>query len=254
MAIRTPSDYLRLLQSLLPKGTAWNRNEGSALTQFLYGQAEEFARVDNRSGELLNERDTRISSELLVDHETDLGLPDDCSPEGETIQERRLAAHARLIALGQQTPQYFIDVAAAAGWTISITEYTPFWCGIGVCGDPIGDQDNIFHWKITITVSEEIIYFLCGSSQCGDPLQLIKGTDSIICTLTKLKPAHTILTFDVDGPEFSIGYSSGFDSIPSEETGHLEGAYSKGFGLGFDVNYGGGFNKDAFGIGYKQPN
>lgn len=251
---RTAIEYLRLLQSLLPQGHAWNRDESSVLTEFLYGQAEEFARVDQRSIDLLRERDTRFADQLLVDHENDLGLPDECSVVGETIQERRLSAHTRLIALGQQNPAYFIELAAALGWTITITEFSPFWCGVHGAGDECGDQLNIFYWKITITVgSGDIIHFLSGSSQSGDPLVFVAGTDTVICTLNRYKPAHTVLTFDFDGPEFNIEYNLAFDSIPSTSEGHLEGAFFQGFGLGFDVNYGGDFIKDAFGIGFKIP-
>ncbi len=252
---RTSTDYLRSLQSLLPLGKAWNRTEGSNLTEFLHGEAEEFARVDQRSVDLLVERDTRTSSELLIDHEIDLGLPDECSPDTQTIQERRLSAHSRLITLGQQNPAYFIEIAAALGWTIAITEFTPFWMNVGTMGEPIGDQTNIFYWKVTITLGGgDIIYFLVGSSQMGDPLSFVPGTDSLICILKKYKPAHTTLLFDFDGPAFDQGFSSGFDSIPSQTEEHLTGGFDQGFSSGFDVNWGGGFSKDGFDIGFKIPN
>jgi len=254
---RSAKSYLRLLQSLLPLGRAWNRDEGSALTEFLYGEAEEFARVDKRSDDLLQERDTRYASELLVDHEIDLGLPDSCSTLSETIQERRSAAHAKLIALGQQNPAYFIEIAAAHGWTITITEFTPFWCGLGVCGEPCGDQDVIFHWLVTIDLSggSEIIYFLCGSSESGDPLSFIAGTSSMICLLNKYKPAHTVLMFDFSGPAFDWAFDDAFDSFfhGAGIDDFIDGAYYHAFSPAFDVKYGGAFDADAYGIGFLQP-
>lgn len=251
---RSAENYLRLLQSLLPRGRAWNREEDSNLTEFLYGEAEEFARVEERSNSLLQERDTRKTSELLVDHENDLGLPDECSDPDATIQERRFIAHTKLITLGGQNPQYFIDLAEAYGWTITITEYSPFWCGIHGCGDPCGDQWVIFYWNVTINFGGgEIIYFTCGSSECGDPLAYIPGTSSLICMLNKYKPAHTVLTFDYDGPGFDTGFDSGFDSMPSGNEDYLTGGFSKGFSLGFDVCLGGGFSKDGFDSGFDVP-
>ena len=254
MVGRTVIDYLRLLQSLLPFGKAWNRDEDSILTEFLYGQAEEFARVEGRSIDLLQERDTRLAYELLIDHETDLGLPDDCSTLSETIQERRRVAHSKLIAVGQQNPAYFIELAAALGWTVSITEYSPFWCDISVAGDSCGDQSSIFYWKVTIQLGvETIIYFTSGISQSGDPLSSLPEVDSMICTLGLYKPAHTVLMFDFDGFEYTVEYDSAFDSFPSSSESYLEGSYFRGFGFGFDVNWGGDFNKDVFGTGYKRP-
>jgi len=250
---RTVENYLRLLQSLFPRGKAWNRDEDSVLTEFLYGQAEEFARVDKRSDNLLQERDTRFSTELLVDHEIDLGLPDECSGDNLTIAERRLQAHSKLISLGQQNPAYFIEIAAAQGWTITITEYRPFWCGYGVAGEACGEQNNIFYWKATITLGGgEIIYFTSGSSQCGDPISYIVDTDSLICLLNKYKPAHTSLLFDYDGPEFTIAFSSAFDASPYSGSTYLTGGFSPGFAIGFDVGQPAGFDADGFDNGFEK--
>lgn len=255
--IRSATDYLRLLQSLLPRGKAWNREEGSVLTEFLHGDAEEFARVDSRSADLLIERDTRYASELLIDHEIDLGLPDECSLGHQTIQERRLAAHSKLIALGQQNPAYFIELAAAYGWTVTVTEYSPFWSGVGRAGDPCGDQWVIFYWKITLSYGGggggEIVYFLCGGSECGDSLAYLPGTDAMTCHFSKYKPAHTVLIFDYEGPEYGYGFDLAFDSMPSTIEGYLRGAFGQEFGLGIDVHLGGGFDFHALGNSFRKP-
>lgn len=253
--MRTPTEYLRLLQSLLPKGRAWNRDEGSVLTEFLYGETDELSRVDGRSDDLLEERDTRYASELLIDHEIDLGLPDECAELPQTITERRRIAHSRLITLGQQNPAYFIELAAAYGWTITITEYKPFWCGVGAIGDPCGDQEVIFYWKVTIEYGGgDIIYFTSGSSEAGDPLSFIPvAATSLICMLNKYKPAHTTLLFDYSGPEFGKGYSSAFYSLPSGEDDYLEGSFWREFGAGFDVHYGGEYDKDALSGDFRKP-
>ena len=252
---KSATDYLRLLQALLPKGKAWNREEGSVLTEFLHGEGEEFARVDSRSDDLLIERDTRYATELLTDHEIDLGLPDECSPDSQTIQERRLAAHSKLIALGQQNPAYFIELALAYGWTVTITEYTPCWCGVGDCGDPCGDQENIFYWKVTIEFGGGgyVVYALSGSSECGDWIAYIPGSTAMVCSLEKYKPAHTVLIYDYEGPDFDEAFSSAFDSLPSEGDLYLYGAFDQSFGLGFDVHLGGEFDFDAFGISFRKP-
>lgn len=275
------TSYLRLLQALLPKGWAWNRDNDSVLTEVLQAQADELARVDQRSENLLAERDTRLTSELLVEHETDLGLPDTCSDENETIQERRRIAHAKLITLGQQNPAYFIELATAFGWTVTVTEYTPFWCGLGDSGDPCGDQETIFYWKVTIDYGGiDIVYFLSGNSESGDSLAVIPGTESLMCMLSKYKPGHTTLIFDYIGPDYSTAYGPGYYSIMPGETGYLEGHFGLGFGLdfysillggqdyskghfgmafgpgfdiGFVVGYGGAFDGNAYGNGFNQP-
>lgn len=252
--MRIPIEYLHLLQSLLPKGFAWNRNKNSKMSEFLLGQADELSRVDGRSDDLLDERDTRRSSELLIDHEIDLGLPDDCSSSTQTITERRREAHSKLITLGQQNPAYFIELAAAYGWVITITEYRPFWCGVGEAGSSCGEQEAIFYWKVTIEWGGgDIIYFVAGSSEVGDPLSFIPETTALICMLNKYKPAHTILIFDYSGTEYNKAYNSAFDSLPSEEEDYLEGAFWREFGVGFAVRYGGEYSKGEYGGDFRRP-
>ena len=252
--MKSASEYLQLLRSLLPWGRAWNREEDSGLTEFLHAEADEFSRVDERSDDLLQERDTRYTSELLTDHELDLGLPDDCTQLGETIQERRSIAHTQLITLGGQDKGYFIDLAAALGFTITITEYTPFWCGLGGCGDEGGDQDNIFYWNVTIDVaSVPDIYFLCGSSECGDSLMKASVYDGLMCRLNALKPAHTQLVFTFGGPEFDMAFDRSFDSLSSETADYSEGAFAVGFGLGYDICAAGGYDAGAFTDAFRKP-
>jgi len=252
--LRAAKEYLRLLQSLLPKGKAWNRDEDSTLSGFLYGQAEEFARVDGRSSDLLVERSTLTTNELLTDHENDLGLPDACSNEDETITERRHNAHSKLIQLGQQTSQYYIDIASAMEWTITITEFSPFISGVNSSGDSCGDSEVIFYWLVTIDLSSSnIIYFTSGNSQSGDLLQQINDIDYLICKLNQLKPAHTKIIYEYEGVEFGMGFDTSFDSVPSGSDDHLTGAFNQSFGLGFDVYLGGDFDSGAFDAGFLQP-
>jgi len=252
---RTSLEYLRLLQSLLPRGLAWNRDEDSGLTQFLYGLGEEPARVDKRSERLLIERDTRFTTELLIDHELDLGLPDECSPEYQTIAERRLATHTKLITLGQQNPNYFIELAAASGWTITITEFKPFWSGVGAAGEECGDQEVIFYWKITIQYGEEsdIIWATSGGSVCGDLISTLLGLDNLMCSIARLKPAHTTVLFGYDGPEYSFSFGPAFDAMASSTETYLEGAFWHEFCFAFDVHHGGEYSTDSFGEDFRKP-
>ena len=254
--MKTSTHYLRLLQSLLPQGAAWNKEEGSSLSEFLFGQAEEFSRVDGRSDDLLVEKDTRYSSELLIDHEIDLGLPGECSPESQTIAERRLAAHTKLITLGQQNPAYFIELAAAYGWMITINEFSPMWCGVGVAGDMCGDQDVIFYWEVVIFYTgDDIIYFTAGSSEAGDALSFLPAASSLICMLNKYKPAHTTIIYSRSGFAFDSAFSTDFNSLSfayDEET-YLTGPFDQSFSQAFDTHLGGAFDFDSFGGAFNKP-
>ncbi|MDH5185088.1 MAG: DUF2313 domain-containing protein [Gammaproteobacteria bacterium] len=97
---RTADDYLVLLQQLLPPGRLWTSlcRPGSQFNNLLLSMADEFARVDGRSEQLLNEFHPQLMSEMLTDWETFVGLPE-CGVSGQTTQQRRNALQAKLALL-----------------------------------------------------------------------------------------------------------------------------------------------------------
>ena len=251
---RSVTDYLRLLQSLLPRGKVWSRALASRLTEYLHAEADELTRIDNRAQVLLRERNTLYTTELIGDHEKELGLPDECTRDLTlSLTERRIEANIKLTATGQQDPNYFIEVANLYGYEAEVTEYTPFWCGVGACGDPIGPQSNLFYWKLTVFTDETPILFLCGEGACGDSLQQISELlQTVFCFARKWKPAHTYLLVETAGTGYSTGFDSGFDALPSASVDYLSGGFTQGFSFGFNANLGGPFS-DGFTSGFEKP-
>lgn len=190
MANLTVEDYLQALIALAPKGDAWPLDEGdSTLRDLLYGLAEEWARLDARTQALLNEADPRTTTECIDDWERVLELPDNCGIAPDSLQKRRAAAAAKYGAIGGQTIDYFIQLAAIFGFTITIEEYRGFRAGAGRCGESLAPADVIFYWKITAPL-ETISHFRPGASTAGDPLVGF-GNDALECLINKYKPAHT---------------------------------------------------------------
>lgn len=225
---RTATEYTGLLKALLPRGRAWSREAGT-MPELLAGMAEEAARVDALIESLLSEKDTRYTTDLVAEHEEDFDL----LPGSLTLAERRLALNAALTAIGGQNKAYFIAVAAALGYTITIDEFRPAWCGVAVAGDPCGDQEVLFYWRVNVAYDADMPY-----SDAAD-LQII---------LERYKPAHTILLFRLAGPEFSNAFSSAFDAMPALTEAQLSvGAFSRyEFSPAFDIHYGGAFNSEEF--------
>lgn len=252
---RASTDYRALLQSLLPKGRLWSRLLTTNLNEYLYAEADELARVDNRAQALLKERNTLTANELIGDHELELGLPDECTREYNLIlSERRKAANVKLTSTGQQDPNYFVEIANKYGYDAIVTEYTPFWVGMGGAGEPVGDQETIFYWKLTVYTKESLIVFRIGEGVAGDPLQKVSDLlNTIFCFVNKYKPAHTILLTELAGPGFDEGFDEGFDSLPSTTVDYLTGGFSQGFSFGFRINFGGPFDADAFTSGFEKP-
>lgn len=231
---RDYSAYKRLLLALLPRGRAW-RSGDPTLEQLFDGKAVELARVDTRVDDLFIERDTRTANELLAEHEAELGLVTNTTV---SAANRRLRANAKLQTLGSLHKSYYIAVAEVLGWTITITEYTPAWCGLAVCGDPCGAQANVFHWRVNIAIdSPRFLGILADGSYYADGSYFADGVgepttyEDLIALIELYKPAHTVVHFAVVGPAFSNGFSSGFDAMPESNT---IGGFDSGFNNGFN--------------------
>jgi len=133
---RTGTDYKHGFLALLPQGQAWPRGEESLLVKVVQGLCEYWGFVDRRAADLLEqESDPRITLELLPDWERNWGLPDPCYEAPQTIGERQQALIMRMTMLGGASREFFIDVAAQIGYTITITEYRVWVVGLDQCGD-----------------------------------------------------------------------------------------------------------------------
>jgi uncharacterized protein YmfQ (DUF2313 family) len=171
--------YRSLLKKLLPPGLAFTRGAGTNMDALLSGMSEEAARIDDRAGDLLFEMFPDTTTELLSDWETVWGLPDPCAGALDTLSERRAALLSRMVHVGQQTPGFFVRVAATLGYTITIEE--------NVDGNP-------YVWRINSNVIPTPVYARAGSARAGDPIRTW-GEYMLECAMRALNPAHLELLF-----------------------------------------------------------
>lgn len=153
--------------------------------------------VQARDLDLLLEMHPDASVELLSSWERVLGLPDPCIGELGTMQERLAAVVAKYVETGGQSRAYFIAVAAALGFTVTISEYRPFQVGVSAVGDPLYGTDWLYAWLVTAPATT-ITEFAVGISAVGDPLRSW-GNELLECAIGKLKPAHTYAVFGYGG-------------------------------------------------------
>lgn len=188
---RTATQYLHQLQALLPQGAAWTREPGTILASLLDALAQEPARVDARGDALVRESDPRTTQEMIADWERAFGLPVPCTWLASSLNLRRSALHANVISTGGQSRAYYIGVAAALGYTITITEFRPFTVGDHV-DDPIYGEDWAYAWQVNAP-AETVTYF-SATSGAGDALAEW-GNARLECAISRIKPAHTIVIF-----------------------------------------------------------
>lgn len=188
-------DFLAALQALLPRGRVWPRDVDALMTRVLLSLSPAWQRSADRGRDLLGEARVDTALELLPEWEETLGLPDPCVGDIPLIAVRRAQAVARFTNNGGQSVPYFIAFAAALGYTITITEYSPSHFGA-----PFGlfsGTDWASVWQVngpTFTVSR----FQFGVSGFGEPFATW-GNLLLQCELDRIKPAHTLVQFALSG-------------------------------------------------------
>lgn len=225
----TARDYKAMFRALMPQGPAWPREHDSTEDRLLAAEAEELAKVEVRAFELIRECDPRITTEMIMDWERVVGLPDECSTLGATLEIRRGDVVNKLISCGDMRPSFFLEIARNLGYDVAIREWMPFICGLSQCGgrDMLGVIDVRHVWSLEFHESVEVEWFRAGSSRCGDHLGIWPLAWDLICRIEKLKPAHTRVIYSYveqerdNGPRFirfRTGESCCGDSLGRYET------------------------------------
>lgn len=195
MSLHSVEDYTSALQALMPPGRAWPRSTTSVQAAVRRALARSYQRSDTDAQRLLVGAFPSTATIMLFEWESTLGLPDDCSiSEVGGISDRQRAVVSKLISTGGLNRQYYIDVAAALGYTITITQFRQAMAGMSVCGDALNGEEWPFTWRINAPQTT-IKYAVAGGSYCGDPLASW-GNKQLECTFNKLAPSHLNIIFN----------------------------------------------------------
>ena len=202
--------YKQLLINLFPLGRLWRFEDQPTLSSLIRSWATEFSRIDNRVADLLNEADPRITNELLEDWERAWGLPDECTPDDIDISERREQLIQKITNIGGISEEFYEFLIGRLGFEADVTNPLPFRAGKSQAGDALTNDFEVpfvagskagdvllnvgwryfFNVELPATASE---IFMAGDP-CGQPLRSFTN-ELIECTIRKLKPAHTGVTF-----------------------------------------------------------
>ena len=212
---RSEADYAQMLRQLLPRGAAWDFAPDGTFARLLEALAAEFARIDTRAIELLDEADPGTALETLIDWERVAGLPDACTGEPDNVRERQIALVQKLTSIAGQAPADFIDLAALVGFEIDIEEHGPLRTGFRV-GDRCKDEAWAFAWTVIVQPFDgagrpvlAIAHF-----KVGDPVGTrVRGFGSLDleCVIRRAAPAHTTVIFAYvieREPDFWIDFTS----------------------------------------------
>lgn len=188
------TDYLWAVQRLLPRGRIWQRGWGTNIAAYILTLLPTWARLNQRAAQLIVDAFPCSTTELLPEWEATLGLPDQCTGPLPTIQQRQAAVCAKFTARGGQSAQYYIDLAASLGYTVTIKQFAPFRASINRAGDPVNSAAWAYTWAV-IGPMATVTYFRAGKSTAGEPLA-IWGNELLECMIREYAPAHTVPIFE----------------------------------------------------------
>jgi len=148
--------------------------------------------VEAQAEELLEEMMPDRTVKLLTDWERVYGL----TPSSDaTLQSRRDNVVRKIRERGGLSRVYFIALAAAMGYTITIEELQPFMAGWGRAGDPLYEEEVRFIWRVCVA-GQALYYYRAGLSTGGERLLWWPSVTALEDLFNDLKPAHTFIIFD----------------------------------------------------------
>lgn len=205
-----------VLKKLLPPGRAF---EGLKLRDDI------FRAMASEPAHLKELADSFLCFEILPDTAIDLldvweemlGIPDECTPMGQTIEQRQVQAFQKLATRGGLSKQFYEDTAAFLGFDITVRNTMPFRSGIAYSGYPLentliptlfrsgesssGEQISVPSWRHYLVVEipvSELVRFRSGLSTSGEQI-IAFGNELLECTIVKLKPSTAGVCFDFGG-------------------------------------------------------
>ena len=186
------ADYQQAMLRLLPTGRVWRRDPASTLSAVMLALAPTYTRSTAAAAQVLIDASPATTQNLLVEWENSLGLPDPCTAANPSIQQRQAAVRAKWGARGALTTAYFVSMAAALGFVITITEFAPFAVDMG-CDQGLSEPEWAFIWQVN---APEVVtfYFSADDSGVDDPLETYDAGE-LVCRITQDAPAGTLVLF-----------------------------------------------------------
>lgn len=195
MSMYSVDDYTNSISALMPPGRAWTRLSSSVQQAVIRALARSYERSDTEGQNIITGAFPATATMMLSEWESTLGLPNDCSiGEIDGISDRQRAVVSKFISTGGLNRDYYIKMAAALGYTITITQFRPAMCGMSACGDALNGDEWPFTWRINAP-QETIRYAVAGGAYCGDSLASW-GNKQLECAINKISPSHLNVIFN----------------------------------------------------------
>ena len=144
--------------------------------------------------QVLIELDPRTCAQTLSDWERVYGLPESCTCQSgitQSIAERRAALVAKVTMLGGQSRAFFTGLALALGYTITITEGSPYTSEMDT-DYGVTDETYAFIWQVNSALYNQRDFTTDDDTEMA---LMVWGNTLLECVINRYKPAHTLVLF-----------------------------------------------------------
>ncbi len=186
------ADFQQAMLRLLPRGRVWRTDPASNLAALMLALAPTYTRSTAAAAQVLIDASPATTVNLLTEWESSLSLPDICTASNPSIEQRQAAVAAKFGARGALTIPYFIAMAAALGFAITVTEFMPFAVDMAV-DLPLVEPEWAFVWQVNAP-QITTFYFSADESSVDDPLETYDAGE-LVCRITQDEPAGTLVLF-----------------------------------------------------------
>ena len=203
--------YIELFKNLLPFGRLWNPSEQPVFLKFITSVVTEFCRVDDRVDDMRTNLDPTTADEAIDLWQAFLALPDECTPDDQTLEEKQQQIVQKLTNVGGLSKTFYEFIATQLGFPdTTVKNWVNFVAGRARAGDPLtnywdrhfvagsvaGTQLQSIGWMFYFNVdlpASASEHFVAGSV-AGDPLRDFSN-ELLECTFRKIKPSYSGVTF-----------------------------------------------------------
>lgn len=145
------ADFTSALLGLLPRGRVWPKEISSVQAQAASCFAPTFQRISDTAVDLIADAFPGTTSDLLIEWELTLGLPDACTvPGSQTIAERQCAVAEKISAAGGPQRSYYLQMATQLGLSAIIDEFQEACVGPTSVGDFLYGDGWPWSWVVSI--------------------------------------------------------------------------------------------------------
>ena len=188
MTGRSSEEYQAALLDLFPPGPAFPRNAASVRGKLMLAIGDGLSRAEQLAHDLVvREGDPRSATFMFPDWVAMTGV----EPQ-PTHAETLALVMARIQGLGGQSADYFVAIAAALGFTITVVKHRPRRHGAPM-GPPHAGRDWAFVWDVISPLTTRHMRNH-GTARMGEPYSTW-GNAVLERIIRRYAPAHTLVRF-----------------------------------------------------------